>query len=55
MLKRIVAITFVALLSLALAGQSIAETEKKKQQENQQQLQAAETLKKLCRAQVKSR
>jgi hypothetical protein len=41
MLKRIVAITFVALLSLALAGTSIAEAKKVK--ENQGQAQAAKT------------
>ena len=46
MLKRIVAITFVALLSLGLAGKSIADHKKTKQQENQEQLQAAETFKK---------
>ena len=38
MLKRIVAITFVALLSLALADMSIAKT--KKQRENQDQMNA---------------
>jgi hypothetical protein len=43
MLKRIIAITFVALLSLALAGTSIAETKKTKQLENQEQVKAADT------------
>jgi hypothetical protein len=46
MLNRIVAITFVAPLSLALAGQSIAETKQQKQRENQEQMQALETFKK---------
>ena len=46
MLNRIVAITFVALLYLALAGQSIAETKKLKQQENQEQLEAMKTFQK---------
>jgi hypothetical protein len=42
-LKRIVGITFVALLSLALADTSIAETKKVKQQENQEQMKALQT------------
>ena len=45
MLNRIVAITFVGLLSLALADQSIAK-DKFKQQENQQQLEAQKAFKK---------
>jgi hypothetical protein len=45
MLKRIVAITFVALLSLALAGTSIADT-KKPPPENKEQLKALETFNK---------
>ena len=47
MLKRILVIQFVALLSLALAGTSIAEDKKPtKQQENQEQAKAAETFNK---------
>ena len=44
MLKRTVAITFVALLSLALAGTSIAEAKKSK--ENQGQMDAMKTFQK---------
>jgi len=45
MLNRIVAITFVGLLSLAFADPSIAK-DKFKTQENQQQMQAASAFKK---------
>jgi len=51
MLYRIVAITFVGLLSLALADQSIAKT--KKEKENQGQLEASQAYKKALQNQLR--